>query len=566
MHRIPAAIFSGGKAGACRISRVFQSRRIDFLVLLFVCFAAFWWRLGALGLIDPDEPFYAQTAREMVQTHDWLTPRIYGQPQFEKPIFYYWLVAGSFELFGESEWSGRAPTGVFASALVLLVWAFGSRVWNARSGFLAALVLATGLEFCVMSRLMLTDVPLAFFLAGALFCYWMAGEKEERRNFWIALSLACNGLAVLTKGPIGSLAPWFATFAFALLAKRKSLYRGPGLWWGLVVYAVIVVPWYSVMFAWHAKPFWNEFFVRDNFLRLIRAEHPANNHIWYYPGLLLLGSIPWMPAVVLAVRRAFADFRGDPTLLFQWCWLLTSLVFLTIAQSKLPSYAFYLFVPLAVIVGRTLDQLLERGFASIGERRMVIGLAIFQCVTVLVLPFVKAAKAFTFPIILVAICLVVAAVFLLLKRLNIWLLASATASLALLAGALTQALSAVEAESSAKPLAMALLKERHDDEPLVSGKFLVRGIIYYTHLPVTVWASKAHPFWADHPLPIIVGQKGMRLFAEQHPSVLCGFRKSDWSSVDEIDAFAGREAFEQLGENVVVRAVKPPEKQKSAQR
>src|SRR5258708_4390223 len=217
----PAWNFSGRRAGACRISPVFQSRRLDLLVLLLVCFAAFWWRLGVLGLIDPDEPFYAQTAREMVQSHDWLTPQIYGAPQFEKPILYYWLVAGSFTIFGESEWAGRAPTGLFATALVLMVWAFASRVWNARTGFLAALVLATGLEFCVMSRLMLTDVPLAFFLAGALFCYWRAGEGEERRNLWIALSLACNGLAVLTKGPIGSLVVWFATPAFALLARRK---------------------------------------------------------------------------------------------------------------------------------------------------------------------------------------------------------------------------------------------------------------------------------------------------------------------------------------------------------
>jgi 4-amino-4-deoxy-L-arabinose transferase-like glycosyltransferase len=508
----------------------------------------------------------------MVQSGDWLTPQIYGQPQFEKPIFYYWTVAASFKIFGESEWSGRAPTAFWATALVLLVWIFASRTWNARAGFLAALVLTTGLEFCVMSRLMLTDVPLAFFLAGAIFSYWGAGQDEKRRNIWIALSIACNGLAVLTKGPIGSLVVWFATLAFGRLARRPSLYRGPGLWWGLVLYAVIVVPWYSLMFVWHARAFWEEFFVRDNFLRLIRAEHPANNHIIYYAGLLLLGSIPWMPAVVLAIRRAFANFRGDPALLFQWCWLLTSLLFLTIAQSKLPSYGFFLFVPLAVIVGRSLDLLLERGFASVGERRLVISLAILQCITVLVLlvlstpalhalvpalPFVKEAAPFTLPIILVTICLSVGVVFLLRKQLATWLLTSAVASLALLAGALTQALPAVEAESSARPIALAMKAAQRPDEPLISGKFLVRGIIYYTRQPVSVLASNLHPFWADHPLPIIVGKKGLRTFTAEHPTALLGLRKSDWTSIADEPCFATKDSFTQLGQDVLIRAIRP---------
>src|SRR5207248_3465130 len=100
-------IFVCGAPVHYRPSRVFKSRRADLFVLLLVCFVAFWWRLGTLGLIDPDEPFYAQTAREMIQTGDWLTPRIFGAPQFEKPILYYWLVAGSFRYLGESEFAGR---------------------------------------------------------------------------------------------------------------------------------------------------------------------------------------------------------------------------------------------------------------------------------------------------------------------------------------------------------------------------------------------------------------------------------------------------------------------------
>ena len=207
---------------------MFSSRKIDLAVLLAVCFVAFWWRLGTLGLIDPDEPFYAQTAREMVATGDWVTPQIYGAPQFEKPIFYYWLVAASFKALGETEFAGRMPTAVFATALVLLVGWFGARVWNRRTGFLGALVLATGLEFCVMSRLMLTDVPLATFLAAALFCYWLGVKEEAQRDKWMFWHLVWAGLAVLTKGPLGSLVTVLATVAFSLGMKRAVLYRGRG--------------------------------------------------------------------------------------------------------------------------------------------------------------------------------------------------------------------------------------------------------------------------------------------------------------------------------------------------
>jgi 4-amino-4-deoxy-L-arabinose transferase-like glycosyltransferase len=261
--------------------------------------------------------------------------------------------------------------------------------------------------------------------------------------------------------------------------------------------------------------------------------------------------------VALAVRRAFRGLRDDEGMVFQWCWLLTSLVFLSIAQSKLPSYAFYLFVPLAVLIGRTLDDVLTRGFASDGERKLVIGFAAVQCLLVLGLPFVKAARSFTFPVSLVAVCLAVSLIFLLRKQLAPWLLTSASASLALLVGALTVALPAVEAESSARPVAAALLKERQPDEPLLSGKFLVRGLIYYTRLPVSVLANKPQPFWAEHPLPVIVGRKGLRAFADQHPTVLCALRKSDWAWLDDEEVFAGREAFAALGENIIVRARDP---------
>ncbi len=527
------------------------------LLLGLVCFAAFWWRLGSIGLIDPDEPFYAQSAREMVQTGDWLTPQIYGAPQFEKPILYYWLVASSFKALGESEFAGRLPTALFATALVLTVWAWASRLFGARSGFLGALILATGLEFSVMSRLMLTDVPLAFFLTGSLLSYWSA--LSSRKPWWLVGHFVFSALAVLTKGPIGSIIPLLAVLAFSAVTRTAPVLRGRGFWMGLGAYAVVVAPWYALMFAWHGRQFWQEFFVRDNWLRLIVAEHPANNHFYYYIGLLLIGSIPWLPVVAATARRLWRDARRDRRLAFLCSWLLSSLLFLTVAQSKLPSYAFFLFVPVALLAGVTLDSLCRLGFRDAAEKWLILATAALQLVAALAAPLAQPARPFGLPALLTAGCLAIAGVFLFRRMWQPWVAASAAASLVLITSALTFARDHVEADSSARPVAQQLMLLRSGDEPLLSGKFLIRGIIYYTHGPVAVLSNKPHPFWADHPLPVIVWRGGgIERFLTANHTALCAVRASEWQTLSKNAVFAARDSFEESGMNVIVRARSSP--------
>ncbi len=544
----------------------FLPSRRSGLLLLLVCFGAFWWRLGSIGLIDPDEPFYAQSAREMVQTHDWLTPQIYGAPQFEKPIFYYWMVASSFKALGESELTGRLPTALSATLLVFLVWIWARRALNPRAAFFAALTLATGLEFGVMSRLLLTDVPLAVFLTGSIFCYWLALEDPVRRDRWVFLHFVCTGFAVLTKGPIGTLIPLFAVLAYSAWTKSRPLWRGRGFWAGLAAYAVIVGPWYGLMFAWHGQQFWTEFFIRDNWMRLLYAEHPANNSIGkifdfgihYYVGLLLIGSLPWLPATLLSFRRALHASRQDRSVAFLWCWLASSLLFLTIAQSKLPSYGFFLFVPMSLVTGMTLDSLVSQGFRTVGEKRLVLGGAGLQVLAAAVAPLLPPGRPFAIPALLMAVCLLLGLVFLVRGQWGRWLASSAFASMALIVGALTFSRDGVEADSSARPVAQEMLRQQQNGEPLLSGKFLVRGIIYYTRQPVTVFASKPQPFWAAHPLPVVVWRKnGLANYLTSHPTALCAVRESDWGVISKDPSFAKRDGWAQSGSNIVVRAHAP---------
>jgi 4-amino-4-deoxy-L-arabinose transferase-like glycosyltransferase len=533
----------------------------DLVLVLLVCSIAFWWRLGRIGLIDPDEPFYAQTAREMVATGDWVTPQIFGEPQFEKPILFYWLTAASFVVLGETEFAARVPAALPATLLVFLVYGFVRRIATARAGLLAAVVLATGLEFTVMSRLMLTDIALALFIAGSMFSYWLALEAEpEQRGRWMLIHFACAGLAALTKGPVGTIVTLLATGTFAFLTKRPMPYRRRSLWLGLLIYLVIAVPWYAVMLAKYGYYYFEEFFIHENWERFFHAEHKANNHFWYYIAILALGSIPWLPALAAATLRACRGNAGDERRTFFWSWIVTSFVFLTAAQSKLPSYIFYVFVPLAIVVALTLDDILTLGFRNRLEKRLVFGFAAFQALVGFAIPLAKSVRIFSGPALLVAACLFTAFILLWRGKLAGWIAASALGTAGLLVGALTWSADHVEEFSSARPVARRMLEMRRADEPLLAGTFLARGIHFYTKLPVTVLANKPNPFnWTQHKnLAVVAGGKELLAFLDTHHSALCTVRRGDWPQWRNEDDTPFPEEPNWSGDNAIVRLEAAP--------
>lgn len=542
----------------------------DLLILLVLCVLVFWVRLGRIGLIDPDEPFYAVTAQEMLQGGDWVTPRIFGEAQFEKPVFYYWLVAATYQVFGINEWAGRLPSALPATLMVLLAYAFTSRVFNRRTGLLAGIVLGSGLEYAIMSRLMLTDIALALFIAGSLWCYWLAVEDERHRTRWVLLHFAFGGLAMFIKGPVGTIASLLATITFSLLTRRPHPYRGSALWAGIAVYLAIAAPWYAVMFRKYGWAYFDAFVVHENIMRFFRAEHSANNHFWYYLAILLGGSIPWMPAVVLACSRAIrTGIRHDARLVFLWSWLLTSLVLLTAAQSKLPSYGFFMFVPLALIVAVALDELWSKGFRDGKERGVTVVLCVLQIAIGIASPFIKIARPFEVPALLFSGCLAVGLIFVWRGRIGGWLVANAVATVALIVGALTFSAEHVESYSSARPAAEKMMQMRKGSEPLVAGVFLVRGIHYYTHQPMTVIGLSEKPFkWTQHDLPVIVGGNDDRklpgalrgndlgAFLKKNGAAICTFRRGEWNAYwKEFKFWEDANPPVWSGDNVIVRLV-----------
>ena len=136
-------------------------------VLVTVCALTFLAGLGRPAITDSDEGFYAESAREMVESGDWLTPHFNYVDRFEKPILYYWLAAGAYVVLGVGEAAARLPSALAGLGLSLLTFFIGRRVFDTTTGFLAGLVMATSFGHVAMARQALPDLLLALFVTLA---------------------------------------------------------------------------------------------------------------------------------------------------------------------------------------------------------------------------------------------------------------------------------------------------------------------------------------------------------------------------------------------------------------
>ena len=505
-----------------------MSRPLRIALLLLVCGIAFWWRLGYLGLIDPDEPFYAQTTREMLRAGDWVTPRIFDHPQFEKPIAIYWLSMASFRAFGATEFAARFPAALFATLLVFLTYAFAARVLGRRTGFLAAIVLATGVEVIVSARMMLTDMVFAAFVCGSAFALWLAAAEERLRERWFLAACALSGLAVLTKGPLGLLLPGLALAALLVTRRSPIPSRPAPLIAGAALFAVVAIPWYAIMLRLYGWLYFDSFLMHENVSRFFHAEHPGNNRVYFYPGILIGGSIPWMPLLgVLALRaRGGALWSAVP----RWlgAWGLLCLLFFTLAASKLPSYVLFLFVPLSILLGHALETLLREGTRSPAERWTMAALGLAQAAAFLAAPRLTPYATLAGPLALVGGCLLVALLLQARRVSTPWTVASAATAPVLVLACLGWAGSTMDGILSTRALAKTVAADAASSGPVLTSPILARGVAYYTSRPVAVLSTRPQPFYTPHPLPVVVGAEGLARYVDSQGPSLCVLTNGDW--------------------------------------
>ncbi len=342
--------------------RSFLARRA--LLALFLAFTLAWFgSLDYRKLIKPDEGRYAEIAREMAVSGDWVTPRLNGIKYFEKPPLQYWATAAAFRAFGEDEWTARLWAGGTGFFAVLLVFLTGRRLFGPDAGLLAAAALASSLLFLMIGHMNTLDMGLAFFLQLALSGFLFAQRAPRTRQAcgWMLLTWAALALAVLSKGVVALALPGAALIAYSLLARDFSPWRRLHLAWGLPLFLLIAAPWFVAVSQ--ANPeFPRFFFIHEHFERFLTAGHRRTQPWWYFLPVLAAGALPWTLVMLQALLQAW---RAGPLRAFQpgrflLVWVAVVFLFFSASGSKLPSYILPVLPALALLAGELLAGIARR--------------------------------------------------------------------------------------------------------------------------------------------------------------------------------------------------------------
>ncbi len=342
-------------------------RRATLLILLCLFGLAWFSTIDYRDLIRPDEGRYAEIAREMVASGDWLTPRLNGFKYFEKPALQYWATATAFSLFGVNEWTARLWTALTGFAGVLMVYFTGMRLFGRPAGFGAAAVTISSFLYVFIGHFNTLDMGLTFFLTLALCAFLLAQSgtpaPDARRN-WMLTAWAAAALAVLSKGLIGALLPAGTLVAYLLWQRDWNLLRRLHAGAGLALFLVIVSPWLIAVSVVNPE-FFHFFFIHEHFERFLTKVHGRYEPPWYFIPVLLLGMAPWTITMFAAIARAWKPDPAYPAGRFQparfllvWCAFI--FLFFSASGSKLASYILPVMPALALLIGHYLATIERR--------------------------------------------------------------------------------------------------------------------------------------------------------------------------------------------------------------
>jgi 4-amino-4-deoxy-L-arabinose transferase-like glycosyltransferase len=324
---------------------------------IVVGFALFAW-LGRVDLLTPDEARHAEIAREMFLEGNWLAPRIYGEPYYDKPALFYWLTGASLWTFGASAWAARLPSVVGALFSIAMTSWWSRRAWGQGAARWTTMMMGTTLFFIAVGRYVVIDMLLTASLTGALCLLGvvLVDPPERRRPVWPMY--ACIALGVLAKGPVALVVVGGVAVVAAIFERRPAFLLRLHPVRGALVVAALAGPWYVAAYA--ADPAYIRTFLWEhNFARYAVPGALAHQQPWYFYLLALpIVLLPWSILLPAALRAAWNSPSGGVRHALAWTTVVVG--FFSFAQAKIPTYVLAAFPPLLAITGAYVDDVLTR--------------------------------------------------------------------------------------------------------------------------------------------------------------------------------------------------------------
>ena len=367
----------------------------------FVCYASFWFGLGATRLWDRDEPRNARCAAEMLERNDWVVPYFNDQLRTHKPILLYWMEMTAYQVFGENAFAARLPSAFMGTMSLVGIGILAASFLGRLSGFWAASSLGTCAMMVVACRAATPDAALictSCWGVVGLVMHW--NTQAPKRTAWWWIGFCSLGLAVLAKGPVGIVLPSIVVGLWCVIQEFEKAVDSPvrrrskpetrwlaireGTWlflksiWvtlgrlqvftGLLFAISVAAPWY-IWVGFRTDGEWlRGFFWEHNFSRAVNAMEGHRGGLWYYPAAALVGLFPWSLLLIPIVawtwnnlRRPLAanDTLGKPLqqmTLLGVIWIGVYIGCFSIARTKLPSYITPCYPGAALLIGGFLSH------------------------------------------------------------------------------------------------------------------------------------------------------------------------------------------------------------------
>ena len=354
-----------------------MSRAIAILLLLVSL--TFFSGLGRQAIADSDEAFYAESAREMLEREDWLTPYFNYQVRFQKPILFYWMVSSTYLVAGISSAAARFPSALAGLGLALITYLCARRRYGNHTGGLAGAIVATSFGYAAMAHQSLPDLPLAFFITLAIWAGLESlapttpGTSSNQRR-WLLLASSAAACAFLIKGPVGLVVPLLSILPIFLLhllgkphgawpeLRQRITFTNSALCVG--IFFLIATPWFFAMWQEHGLSYLSRFFITENLERFATTRYNEPRGLWFYPAIILTGLLPWSPFMLLWIRPLLSSFRGKRRFteieLQLVIWSTSILLFFTASVGKQPRYILSILPPLAILLARAIDERLKK--------------------------------------------------------------------------------------------------------------------------------------------------------------------------------------------------------------